>query len=276
MPESEDMVGLVIEESSDEGPLQQAPPAQDDDAASSELGTAVAPVVPSVEELQAQIIKFRAEKDQAVTGFNRERSEKDRHAAMLKQYRDAEAAAIQAQYKDNDAWLETVSNFEKYQAFQQSVLRQMVADALVERDGTMQYTQEKVEGMQAFNDLRDFATNEAKMDPDQFAAFIHQNSPIDPRTGQRFPPFHGYPPQEALRIAKALIRDQHFDRFAGQVKENAEKEADGKAKRQITNALPSGVGAGGGKPKEAESYDERYKAALSTVSANNPRDWLSH
>ena len=279
MPETEDMVDLIVEESSesqDKGPLGETPSTQVDDAASSQEGTADVPVTPSVEELQAQLMKLQTERQTAIEGYNRERSDKDRAAAELARYREAERQQMEAQFKDKDAWIDTVTDPDKYQKFLQSWLDQKIQDQMAKRDATMQYTQEQMEAMKAMNDLREFATNEAKMDPDQLAAFLHQNSPIDPRTGQRMAPFHGYSPQEALRIAKALIRDQHFDRFAARVKEQEQKDADSKAKRQITNALPSGVPAGGGKTKEAETFGDGYRSALDQVGTTNPRDWLSH
>ena len=277
MPESEDMVGLIVEESSEEsGPIKETAPAQGDDAASSQEGTTAAPVTPSVEELQAQLSKVQAEKNQAFTGFRTQQASADRAAAELRRYHDAEARAIQEQFKDKDAWIETVTDPEKYAAFQQRVLSSMIQQALDQRDYATQYTQEQDEGMKAMGDLRNFAEKEAKMNPDQFAAFLYKNSPVDARTGQRLPPFHGYSPQEALRMAKALIRDEHFEHFAAKVREQEQKDADSKAKRQNANALPSGVPAGGGKSQEAESFEDRYKSAIATASSNNPRDWLSH
>lgn len=278
MPESEDTVGLIVEESSEEsGPIQETTPAQGGETASSQEGTTAAPATPSVEELQAQLSRLQAEKEQAVSiAYRTRQAEADRNAAELRRYQDAEAAEIQKRFSNQDAWIETVSDPEKYQAFQRTVLGNMIQQELGKRDQSMRQMQEQTEGMVAFNQLQEFATNEAKMDPDQFAAFLHQNSPIDPRTGQRLPAFHGYPAAEALRIAKALIRDAHFEHFAAKVKEQEQKDADGKARRQITNALPSGVPAGGGKSQDAETFEGRYKAAIATVSTNNPRDWLSH
>ena len=283
MPNESD---AVLDSLSD-SPVEEEPtalPQSDDNAEkepdapspSEDAGTAGEDGEPSVDykaELDRVKTEAEAERQRLVKEYDRQKSEARKLDAQLTKYREAERKQREEILADRDAWLEVVSDPAKFAEFMRGYNGDIIAQELALRDETLNRTSEELDAVKAGNELKDFATKDAGMSEGQYAAFLYKHSRPDPQTGQMIP-FYGYPPAQALAMAKALIRDERFDHFAAKVKESADKEADAKAKRKLANALPSGVPAGGGKDGP-ESPEEAYRQGVRAIArGEDPRGWL--
>ena len=261
--------------SSEDTPVEEAAvPSQEDEAVKEtdesspgESGTSDADGEPSVVQDDKQqsaydAMQSRARQAEAVA---------QQREQELAEYRRKEKEAIDEKYKDEDEWARTVLSHADFVKYQRGEITQAVTEALATRDQQMQYMQEQERGQKAGADLREFAYKEAKMKPEQLGAFLREFS--RPDTMGNMVPFLHYTPEQALEMAKSIIRDRHFPEFQRQTKESANREADMKKKELLKRALPGGSPPGGpGAPATAE---EAYKAMVTGPRDQfNANEWL--
>lgn len=261
----------VSDESSASNPTDDVTQEQDT-ASPIEDSAAVDTDAPSVESLQETIARQQEEIQQRTAAYDAVEGQRRQYEQQVQGYQRAEEVALAEVRADKDKWLDIVSDPDRFAEYNQRVTALQVSKALQTRDSSMAAVQQQNDGMRGMNALRDFAINDAKMSEADLQAFLMQYRTIDPATGQRGQAFAGYPVDQAVEMAKSLIRDKHSEHFTKQQQAVADKEAKAKADNVIKTAFPSGAPPTEGGPK---SYGDTYREAVTNLAkVSNPDNWV--